>query len=213
MKIWTSDHTFSHPWDTVVKASLRKYPNPMNPAVKGIDVIERELRSNGTLHSHRLIASEWGFPNWACKILGMASSKTCYASEYSSIDPTRKSMTLETKNLTFCKELSIVEKLTYQPHPDRPESETLLKQEAVITVHGVPLSSYIEDIISKTISSNANKGRLAMEYVIGKINTEVQGLSKSVDGLAASAKRCIEDMPHHHHHQEMPHFNFQGPKS
>ena len=53
-----------------------------------------------------------------------------------------------------------------------------------------------------------------MEYVIGKINTEVQGLSKSVDGLAASAKRCIEDIPHHHHHQEIPHYNFQGgPKS
>src|SRR5947209_2062046 len=58
--------------------------------------------------------------------------------------------------LTFCNELSIMEKLTYMPHPTQEET-TLLKQEAVITVHGVPLSSYFEDFLSKTISGNANK--------------------------------------------------------
>lgn len=46
------------------------------------------------------------------------------------------------------------------------------------------------------------QGRQAMEYVIGKINGEMQELSKSVDGLAASAKRRLED--------EINSFNFQG---
>lgn len=81
---------------------------------------------------------------------------------------------------------------------------TLLKQEAVITVHGIPLSSYFEDFISRTISGNANKvsdahnsitrfavrrssltrpgvvvlqGRQAMELVISNINREVQELT------------------------------------
>lgn len=58
--------------------------------------------------------------------------------------------------LTFCNELSIEEKLTYVPHPTIADT-TLLKQEAVITVHGIPLSSYFEDFISKTISGNASK--------------------------------------------------------
>lgn len=49
-----------------------------------------------------------------------------------------------------------MEKLTYSPHPTESDT-TLLRQEAVITVHGIPLSSYIESFISNTISANANK--------------------------------------------------------
>ncbi|RWS27717.1 protein slowmo-like protein [Leptotrombidium deliense] len=203
MKIWTSEHIFSHPWETVVTAAWRKYPNPMNPAVVGIDVVDRNVQ-NGVLKTHRLICMEWGLPQWAIRILG--ADKTCFASEHSEVDPTKKIMTMQSKNLTFCNEISIMEKLTYSPHPMKPES-TLLKQEAVITVHGVPLSSYFEDFISKTVSVNANKGRLAMEWVIGKINSEVHELTnktvKSVDELTASAKRCIsEDL-------KSPQFHFQ----
>jgi hypothetical protein len=44
-----------------------------------------------------------------------------------------------------------------------------------------------------------------MEYVIGKINGEMQELTKSVDELAASAKRRLED--------EISNFNFQGSQS
>ena len=66
--------------------------------------------------------------------------------------------------LTFCNELSIVEKLTYSPHPTQPNS-TLLKQEAVVTVHGVPLSSYFEDFVTRTISSNANKVFIIFKFI------------------------------------------------
>jgi len=212
MKIWTSEHTFSHPWETVIKATFRKYPNPLNTAVKGIDVIDRQVKLDGTLQSHRIITSEWALPRWISSLLCLSSSKTCYASEFSTIDPLKKEMTLKTKNLTFCKELSVEEKLTYFPHPIEP-NQTLLKQEAVITVHGVPLSSYIEDIITSTISTNADKGRQAMEFVINKLNTEMQGIStvyqKSVDDLKAQVKRSIPeeiDIPH-------PHLNYTTRKS
>ncbi|RWS03786.1 protein slowmo-like protein [Dinothrombium tinctorium] len=201
MKIWTSEHVFSHPWETVVTAAWRKYPNPMNPAVVGIDVVDRRVE-NGILRTKRLLSTEWGLPLWAVRILG--ADQTCFALEHSAIDPSKKLMTSQSTNLTFCNELSIMEKLTYTPHPSIPGS-TLLKQEAVITVHGVPLSSYFEEFISKTISVNANKGRLAMEWVIGKINCEVQELTKSVDGLTASAKRCIsEDLKSSQYHFQRP---------
>jgi len=216
MKIWTSEHIFSHPWDTVVKASFRKYPNPLNTAVKGIDVIDREVKQDGTLQSHRIITSEWGLPKWISNILGLTSSKICYASEFSTIDPFKKEMTLKTRNLTFCKELSVEEKLTYFPDPTQP-NQTLLKQEAMITVHGIPLSSYIEDIITSTISTNADKGRQAMEFVINKLNIEMQevrdGISKSVDDLKAQVKRSIPeeiDIPHAHFNFAP---NFSTPKS
>lgn len=191
MKIWTSEHTFQHPWETVTQAAWRKYPNPMNPAVEAIDIVDRKV-SNGVLKTHRLISSRWGLPSWASRLLG--SDKTCYASEHSEVNPRQKVMTLLTKNITFCNEVSVVEKLTYSPHPSK-EDCTLLKQEAVVTIKNVPLSSYIEEYLARTISSNANKGRLAMEWVISKINNEVQELTqktvKGMDEFTVSAKKSI----------------------
>lgn len=55
---------FSHPWETVAQAAWRKYPNPMNPAVIGTDVVERDI-VDGVLHTHRLVSSKWYFPRWA----------------------------------------------------------------------------------------------------------------------------------------------------
>ncbi|CAI6351270.1 unnamed protein product [Macrosiphum euphorbiae] len=95
MKIWTVQHTFNYPWETVVQAAWNKYPNPMNTAVLGIDVIDRQV-INGELHSHRLVTTRWTLPNWACALMGPIS--TFYA---------------------------IREKLTYKPHPDDPQKTLL----------------------------------------------------------------------------------------
>lgn len=62
--------------------------------------------------------------------------------------------------------------LYYTPHPTDP-SKTLLKQEATVSVEGVPLSRYMEDILTSRISTNAGKGRMGLEWVIQKINSEV----------------------------------------
>lgn len=79
-------------------------------------------------------------------------------------------------------------------------------------MHGVPLCSYVEDIITKAISTNADKGRMAMESVINKLNTEMQGISKTMDELKAHVRRSIqehasiEDI-------EIPQLNFSNSKS
>lgn len=96
----------------------------------------------------------------------------CYASEKSEVDPTKKQMSLKTTNLTFCRHISVDETLHYAQHPNDP-TKTLLKQEATVNVHGVPLSYYMEDLLTSKISSNANKGRMGLEYVINIINSEV----------------------------------------
>lgn len=41
---------------------MRKYPNPMNPCVVGVDVLERSVDGCGRLHSLRLLSTEWGLP-------------------------------------------------------------------------------------------------------------------------------------------------------
>ena len=88
-----------HPWDTVVKAVWRKYPNPLNPNVVGIDIIDRNVcPETSVLKTHRLISCNWGFPSWAERILGKGVS---YASEHSEVNPQAKTFTLKSKNVCF----------------------------------------------------------------------------------------------------------------
>ncbi|CAG0914214.1 unnamed protein product [Notodromas monacha] len=187
MKIWTSEHVFNHSWETVAQAAWRKYPNPINPAVWGTDVVDRHVDPrDGALITHRIISSQWGLPSWAASILGNPSA--CYASEVSRVNASTRNFQLDTQNLTFGSHIAVDEKLIYLPHPDDPMNKTLLRQEAVVTVSGVPLTSYMESVLTNTISSNAGKGRAAMEWVIEKVN---QGL-RSMDDLSHAARKSLE---------------------
>ncbi|XP_056648883.1 protein slowmo [Diorhabda carinulata] len=190
MKIWTSEHTFNHPWEKVATAAWRKYPNPHNTAVIGTDVVERKV-VDGVLHTHRLVSSIWYFPKWAQALIG--SAKICYASEQSEVNPSLRLMVLKTINLTFCRHIAVNETLKYVPHPSDP-SKTLLKQEAVVTVKGVPLTNYMEDLLTTKISNNAGKGRQAMEWVINKLNDEVKDLTRSTDEIFSQTKRSLDDI-------------------
>uniref|UniRef100_A0A8C5VXS5 PRELI/MSF1 domain-containing protein n=1 Tax=Microcebus murinus TaxID=30608 RepID=A0A8C5VXS5_MICMU len=167
MKMWTSEHVFDHPWETVTTAAMQKHPNPMNPSVVGVDVLDRHTDPSGKLHSHRLPSTEWGLPSIVKSLIGAARTKT-HVQEHSVVDPVEKTMALKSR-------------LTYKPHPQDPE-KTILTQEAIITVKGVSLSSYLEGLMANTISSNANKGREAMEWVIHKLNAEIEGLTASARG-------------------------------
>jgi hypothetical protein len=112
--------------------------------------------------------------------------------------------------LIFFKKISF----RYTPHPTDP-SKTLLKQQATVSVEGVPLNRYMEDILTKNISFNASKGRQGLEWVIDKINTEVSReyspcgffpkiIRKlilispfQVKGIASSAASCTDELLSH----------------
>ncbi|XP_008316265.1 PRELI domain containing protein 3B-like [Cynoglossus semilaevis] len=177
MKIWSSEHIFHHPWETVTKAAMQKYPNPMNPSVFGVDVLKRSVDTEGRLHSTRLLSTEWGLPAMAKSIIGFGTSRTCtYVQEHSVVDPKEKTLQLQSTNISFTNLVSVDEKLTYKPHPQDPQ-KTVLTQEALISVKGISLSSYLEGLMAKTISVNAGKGREAMEWVIRRLNTEFEELT------------------------------------
>ncbi|KAM7412255.1 hypothetical protein PAMA_021955 [Pampus argenteus] len=180
MKIWASEHIFNHPWETVTKAAMQKYPNPMNPSVFGVDVLDRSVDTEGRLHSTRLLSTEWGLPAMAKSIIGVTRSCT-YVQEQSVVDPREKTFELKSTNISFTNLVSVDEKLTYKPHPQDPE-KTVLTQEALISVKGVSLSSYLEGLMAKTISVNAGKGREAMEWVIRRLNTEIEELAATARG-------------------------------
>ncbi|KAK2179249.1 hypothetical protein NP493_503g02063 [Ridgeia piscesae] len=154
-----------HPWETVVQAAWRKYPNPLNPSVVALDVIERNLdKQSGALKVRRLMATEWGIPNWIVKFIGMTD--TCYVDERIEVDPHRKKMTLLSRNLTYCNFLTMSETLVYSQDPKDP-SRTLLVQDTSVNVHGIPMTSYIESLVEGSCTNNSQKGRQAMEWVIG----------------------------------------------
>merc|ERR1719462_959424 len=83
--------------------------------------------------------------------------------------------------------------MTYCPDSQDP-GKTLLKQETVVTVQGVPLTSYMESIIVNTVSNNSSKGRAAIEWVVDKLGQECRALSlySSLDKL----KSEISDLKH-----------------
>ncbi|NXJ65077.1 PLD3A protein, partial [Rostratula benghalensis] len=172
---------YRHPWDTVIKAAMRKYPNPMNPCVVGVDVLDRSLDNQGRLHSHRLLSTEWGLPSIVKAILGTSRTLT-YIEEHSVVDPVEKKMELCSTNITLTNLVSVDERLVYTPHPENPE-KTVLTQEAIITVKGISLSSYLESLMANTISSNARKGRDALEWVISKLNSELEELKSTREGM------------------------------
>ncbi|KAM9829697.1 PRELI domain containing protein 3B-like [Syngnathus typhle] len=180
MKIWTSEHIFNHPWETVTKAAMQKYPNPMNPNVFGVDVLDRRVDTEGRLHSKRLLSTEWGLPAIAKSIIGL--TRTCtYVQEHSVVDPKQKTFELKSTNISFTNLVSVDEKLTYKPHPQDAD-KTVLTQEALISVKGVSLSSYLEGLMANSMSVNAGKGREAMEWVIRRLNTEIEELAATARG-------------------------------
>lgn len=120
MKIWTSEHVFDHPWETVTTAAMQKYPNPMNPSVVGVDVLDRHVDPSGKLHSHRLLSTEWGLPSIVKSLIGAARTKT-YVQEHSVVDPVEKTMELKSTNISFTNMVSVDERLIYKPHPQDPE--------------------------------------------------------------------------------------------
>lgn len=94
------------------------------------------------------------------------------------VDPNSRHMTLKTTNVTFGSFLSMDEVLQYRPHPTDP-SKTLLRQQATVSIEGVPLNRYMEEVLTNNINNNANRGRQGLEWVINKINTEVSFVDSS----------------------------------
>lgn len=74
--------------------------------------------------------------------------------------------------LTFGNYIAVDEAVRYTPHPTDP-SKTLLTQEAVVTVRGVPLTNYMEDLLASKISFNASKvSNILLKYLVN-INNDI----------------------------------------
>jgi len=176
MKIWASDHVFDHPWETVVNAAFRKYPNPINRAVTAIDVVSQDV-DKGVIKSERLLQSQFQIPSWATKLTGFSGLQ--YSHEYTTIDPQNRLMTLATRNLNGISFMRVDERLTYTPDPSDPE-KTILKQEASVSVNLPAFTDYCERTFMSVYQTNALKGRSGVEWVIDYLKNEYNAITNKV---------------------------------
>ncbi|XP_052716816.1 PRELI domain containing protein 3A-like isoform X2 [Crassostrea angulata] len=196
MSSWSSEHIFEHPWEDVVRAAYRKYPNPCNPAVKGVDVVNRSVCPQGTIQSHRLLSTEFPLPEVAARIIGTPEKN--FISEHSTLNARNKMFKLESRNLTLGHLVTVHERMEYFPHP-QDRSKTCLKQQSTVKVNVPFLSGYLERLLIENFEKNAMKGRNGMEWVIDRIKEEdssnkVKQSSDILTQLETKFKREAEDL-------------------
>ncbi len=74
---WRTSLFCSHPWEVMVEAAYRKYPNPHNPNVRTLDTLERRVDSVARrLFSHRLFSTMWSIPTVVMKVRHMTGVDT-----------------------------------------------------------------------------------------------------------------------------------------
>eukprot|EP00048_Salpingoeca_helianthica_P022197 m.16969 g.16969 ORF g.16969 m.16969 type:complete len:190 (-) comp7006_c0_seq1:29-598(-) len=183
MKLFSAEHIFDHSWFSVSTASWRKYPNPFNPAIASIDILDRKITEDGKLLTRRLICTDFKLPNWFKKIVG---DHKAYCVEESVVDPVAQTHIMRSKNFTLNQFLTIEEHMNYRMCPTDP-SKTRLTQEARISV-SMKFSDYLEQQVANNMSANAKKGRDAIEYVIAKLEAEVRELAEGIIQSAPHAE-------------------------
>ena len=100
-----------------------------------------------------------------------------YVSECSVLDLKNKTLTLTSTNYTFASIIRIDETLKYSVVPGDTE-QTLLEQEARISVFKLPFSDSLESLMADRISTMAVMGREAIEEKSEQIKRELKTIGK-----------------------------------
>ncbi|CAK8683507.1 PRELI domain containing protein 3B-like [Clavelina lepadiformis] len=205
--VWISSdkHVFSHSWEKVVEAALRKYPNPESPNVIGTDIIDRQIDKDGKLYSKRIISSIWSnaYTDFISKLIGLDVTKIVHAVEFSVVDPKQKVYQLTSQNYNFMDYIVVSEKLTYTPDKIDPSS-TLLKQEWHVTCKNLSFTSYLENAMGTTMKTAAIRGRQGIEFVIAQVKEEVEKIASldAVKEMQTIATNTLQEFSNIHQNME-----------
>jgi len=137
------------------------------------------------------MTTEWGLANWVKKLIGF--EEHAYAHEISTVDPENKTLSINSRNLTFDSKVNVEERITYSPDPEDP-GKTLMTQQAIVTVQGVPLTSYMEQLMTTSIAGNASNGRQALENVILRVQSEAKDIKETLTKLDSELKTSLDDI-------------------
>jgi len=167
MKVFSNAVTFNYSWDEVSSANWQKYGpwNNKSEHVIAVDTISRNVDPNsGILRTERLITCKQSAPEWLKTFMGNADESYVYEASY--IDPTARTLTMVSQNLTWSNFVSVQEECTYSP---LGSNQTQFRQEARITALAggwQRIKNKIEDCLVTRFHENAVKGREGFERVL-----------------------------------------------
>ena len=105
--------TCSYPWEQVVQAAYKKYPNPHSPNVVATDVVERKVNCDKII-TKRILGTKWNVSYLVTKVDNWFSLSTSdglivsqivgdcglvYGAEKSWLSRSKKVLTLRTQNV------------------------------------------------------------------------------------------------------------------
>jgi len=172
VKLFSTEHTFNHPFERVTSAFWRKYPNEAASHVKAIDITDRRIDESGRLITNRIMSCESALPSWI-RAAGLPSQ--CYVAECSVVDPSSKQMVVKSCNLSGAAIMTVEETCTYTQCPIRPMAATHYKQEAKITAFLPFISSKFENYSFSSLQTKSKEGMAVVEKLCQKIQAHKDG--------------------------------------
>jgi hypothetical protein len=168
MKVFSSNVTFNYSWEEVSTANWRKY-SPWNEKcthVVAVDTLSRSVDpATGILRTERLITCRQNAPEWLKTILGGCQGES-QVFETSYVDPSARTVTMVSQNLTLANLINVQETVVYRP---LNAGQTQFSQEAKITAlcgGWQRIKNSIEDSLITRFRENAAKGREGFEAVL-----------------------------------------------
>lgn len=167
MKVFSSTCSFDYSWEEVTTANWRKYCpwNDKSPHVIAVDTIAREVDpATGILRTERLITCKQAAPEWMKAFFG--GMDTSQVVETSYVDPSTKTVTMVSQNITWANLVQVQETVVYKP---LTANTTQFEQSARITAFcggWQRIKNNIEDQLVTRFRENALKGREGFECVL-----------------------------------------------
>jgi len=166
VKLFSTEHTFQHPFSRVTSAFWRKYPNESASHVKAIDITDRRIDEKGRLITNRIMSCESALPSWL-RAAGLPQS--CFVAECSIVDPKTQRMIVKSSNLSGASIMVVEETCTYSQCPKQPTSATLYRQEARITAFLPFLANKFESYSHANLQSKSKEGMAVVESLCQRI--------------------------------------------
>lgn len=190
MRFETVVDSLNFAWDQVVVAFWARYPNPFTTHVLTEDVLRRELRSDGTLYTCRLLMKTNSIPKWGQAL--MPATRVPILEE-SIVDPAKKTLTTYCRNITHKSLMETTEKVVYTSQED--ENGKLIthcrKMFWVSSQWYAPTGGWIERFGIQRWVKNVFKTRCGLEHVLQQIYDDDDAAEDSSSSLVKSAKSTV----------------------
>lgn len=167
MKVFSNTCTFNYSWEEVSTGNWRKYCpwNDKTTHVIAVDTISREVDpATGILRTERLITCKQAAPEIFKAVFGCMDTSQVFETSY--VDPTNKTVTMVSHNLTWANLVQVQETVVYKP---LTAGTTEFEQSARITAlcgGWQRIKNGIEDSLVTRFRENAIKGKEGFECVL-----------------------------------------------